>query len=402
VKQNEGTGDQNKKAKSFNEETTYHNSFPAQENQNFKKLLANNLHKLSKEKIISEAFKFHANGNTLEAAKYYKYFIDKGFVDERVFSNYGKILMDLGVLQEAKLFLEKAIHIKPTYSKAYNTLGTLLQKLGCLPEAEIAIRKAITFEPNFAGAYFNLGTLLRELGKSVEAELEERKGIDISFIENMNYQYKSNCLKYIGLSKSDLRQDLFALSELNFKKAGYFVEFGACDGLVGSNSYLLEKVFQWNGILAEPSSFWHPKLHRNRSVNIETRCVWKSSNDELIFKEIDKYHQLSTIDSFSDSDKGSKYRKCGRNYKVKTISLLDLLEKYRAPREIDYLSIDTEGSEYEILKNFDFNKYRIKVITCEHNFTSLRDKIYELLSSKGYKRKFTKISRVDDWYVLNR
>tara|TARA_B100000780_G_C20781390_1_gene310300 strand:+ start:75 stop:314 length:240 start_codon:yes stop_codon:yes gene_type:complete len=73
-----------------------------------------------------------------------------------------------------------------------------------------------------------------------------------------------------------------------------------------------------------------------------------------------------------------------------------LLIKYNAPRLIDYLSIDTEDSEFEILKNFDFNNYKFRVITCEHNFNKNREKIYKLLTANGYRRKF------EDWYVLEK
>ena len=68
-----------------------------------------------------------------------------------------------------------------------------------------------------------------------------------------------------------------------------------------------------------------------------------------------------------------------------------MLIKYNAPKLIDYLSIDTEGSEFEILKNFDFNNFKFRVITCEHNFSDNREKIYKLLTDNGYIRKFVKI-----------
>ena len=84
---------------------------------------------------------------------------------------------------------------------------------------------------------------------------------------------------------------------------------------------------------------------------------------------------------------------------VKTISLEDMLKKHNAPQKIDYISIDTEGSEYEIIKNFNFNNYDIKVITCEHNYMPERNKIYELLLKNGYERKFSNFSEYDDWYV---
>ena len=67
---------------------------------------------------------------------------------------------------------------------------------------------------------------------------------------------------------------------------------------------------------------------------------------------------------------------------------MTLLTKYNAPKEIDYLSIDTEGSEFEILNNFDFDRHQIKVITCEHNFTPMRSKIFDLLIRNGYARKY--------------
>jgi hypothetical protein len=67
---------------------------------------------------------------------------------------------------------------------------------------------------------------------------------------------------------------------------------------------------------------------------------------------------------------------------------------------IDYISIDTEGSEYEIIENFDFNYYDVKVLTIEHNYEeSHRTKIYEKLIKAGYARKYTEISHQDDWYV---
>ena len=91
----------------------------------------------------------------------------------------------------------------------------------------------------------------------------------------------------------------------------------------------------------------------------------------------------------------------GKIYSVTTISLNDLVKRYNAPRQIDYLSIDTEGSEFDILSTFDFSKYKCKVITCEHNYTYARTKIYDLLSSNGYKRKLENLSAVDDWYVLD-
>jgi len=204
--------------------------------------------------------------------------------------------------------------------------------------------------------------------------------------------------KFAGESKSQLKQDLFVLSELGFKRNGYFVEFGATNGVDLSNTYLLEKKFGWLGIVAEPLKSKYAELIRNRSCHIEDKCVWKSSGELLKFLEAND-QDLSTIFEYQDKDLHFESRKNGQISDVETISLNDLLEKYNAPRLIDYLSIDTEGSEFEILSNFNFEKYEFRVITVEHNHTNQREAIYNLLTNYGYKRKFEKLSDFDDWYV---
>jgi FkbM family methyltransferase len=199
-------------------------------------------------------------------------------------------------------------------------------------------------------------------------------------------------------SKSQFKQDLFVLHQLNFKKSGFFVEFGATNGVDLSNTYLLEKEFGWTGILAEPAKCWHDELKVNRKCKIETNCVWVDSKSVLSFTE-SVYKELSTISSFSESDAHKTGRMNGKNYNVNSISLIDLLKKYDSPKVIDYLSIDTEGSEYDILLNFDFSKYSFNVISCEHNYTGQRNKIFNLLKKNGYERKFCGFSGCDDWYV---
>lgn len=199
-------------------------------------------------------------------------------------------------------------------------------------------------------------------------------------------------------SKSQLKQDLFVLLETNFKTNGFFVEFGATNGIDLSNTYLLEKEFNWQGILAEPAKVWHSDLEKNRGCSIEMNCVWSDSNSVLDFNEVIEA-ELSTLKKYNNNDWASQKRKNFVGYKVKTISLVDLLIKHNAPKVIDYLSIDTEGSEYEILSNFDFDSYQFKLITCEHNYTKMREKICDLLTSKGYRRKYIELSKWDDWYI---
>ena len=214
-----------------------------------------------------------------------------------------------------------------------------------------------------------------------------------------NKRKLDNTIKCLPYFCSQFGQDLFVLNELNFKKNGFFVEFGATNGINGSNTYLLENRFNWRGILAEPAKIFYNELNKNRKCFIETNLVWKNSKSRLLFHE-DFAGGLSTIKKFIDHD--TQIRKRNKEYILETISLNDLLVKYNAPKIIDYLSIDTEGSEFNILNNFDFNKYKFRIITCEHNFTPNKNKIHKLLTKNGYVKKHsTLVSFVDDWYVYS-
>lgn len=222
---------------------------------------------------------------------------------------------------------------------------------------------------------------------------------DDAFVKTVFFGESQEFLQLKAKSYSQINQDLFVLKELEYKKNGFFVEFGATNGLDLSNSFLLESEFSWKGILAEPGRVWINDLRKNRpNAKIEERLVWKDSNSKLLFKET-TMAEFSTIDLLSNRDVHRGHRENGGKYMVETISLNDLLSKHDAPLIIDYLSIDTEGSEYEILSRLDFEKYSFRVITCEHNYSKQRNQIYKLLSKHGYIRKYEEISLFDDWYV---
>ncbi len=207
-------------------------------------------------------------------------------------------------------------------------------------------------------------------------------------------------LRFICSSKSQIKQDIFALSELKSLSGGFFIEFGATNGINRSNTWMMEKVLHWEGILAEPARCWHHDLKINRGCKIDNRCVWSKSGDRLSFDEVVD-PELSTLNSFSEDDFHRDKRRLNTSYNVDTVSLNDLLEQHAAPAVIEFLSIDTEGSEHAILAALDFNKFQFKVIVCEHNYAPIREKIWHLMTSKGYVQKYPELSRFDDWYVQN-
>ena len=222
---------------------------------------------------------------------------------------------------------------------------------------------------------------------SFEFLLKSQKSIkDTLFLKlliNLNEKNILKTIKYYPFSKSELIQDLFVLNKLNFKKKGFFVEFGAMDGEIASNTHLLEKKFLWCGILCEPNKNYIKKLKRKRNVKIVSKLVWENSYSDLLF-EVASQPGLSTISNFVSSDFHN--REIIDKYFIKSISLNDLLVKYNAPQIIDYLSIDTEGSEYQILKKFNFKKFKFRIISIEQNNLKKKKLIRKLLTNNGYKR----------------
>ena len=188
---------------------------------------------------------------------------------------------------------------------------------------------------------------------------------------------------------------MFLLKE---KRDGYFIEFGAMDGITLSNTFLLESRYGWRGIVAEPARCWHQELTRNRTCSVDYRCVWSKSGETLKFNETAEA-EFSTIDALSRSDLHAERRQDGKRYAVETISFCDLLRAHDAPMGIDYLSIDTEGSEFAILEAFLPSHYEVRIITVEHNYTDQRSRIHGLLTPFGYSRVFEELSMFDDWYI---
>lgn len=211
-------------------------------------------------------------------------------------------------------------------------------------------------------------------------------------------EFLSFAAKRCPLSCAQILQDLWVLYELKEKRSGYFVEFGACDGVTLSNTLLLEKTFGWQGALAEPARAWHDALRTNRSCYISSKCVYRTDGARILFRETD-IRELSTLEELKHLDFHAPARDSGAQYEVETISLSNFLKEARAPKEIDYLSIDVEGAELDILKSFNFDEYNIKLITIEHNFADQRQEICDILERFGYRRKFMQLSMFDDWYV---
>ena len=200
-------------------------------------------------------------------------------------------------------------------------------------------------------------------------------------------------LKNIKLSNSQLFQDLFVFYYSGFKRGGFFIEIGVGNGKDISNTLFLEREKNWKGLLCEADSRMIKKIKMNRKCKLIALPVTRVCRKRVKFFE----NLKDPYQSSSSSNLKNYYRIKYSN----SICINHLLVKNHAPKNIDYMSIDTEGSEYDIIKNVNFNKWKIKIITIEHNFDNIKKKnIYKFLTKNNYKRLHSNISYMDDWYVL--
>ena len=117
---------------------------------------------LTKGQIIEKALVLHAEGKYLEASKYYQLFLDRGFIDPKVFSNLGVICQQNGEIDKAISLYKKSIQLFPDLPECYSNLGYIFKELRELEAAEKYTRKAIKINPSFANAFLNLGNIMKE------------------------------------------------------------------------------------------------------------------------------------------------------------------------------------------------------------------------------------------------
>lgn len=196
--------------------------------------------------------------------------------------------------------------------------------------------------------------------------------------------------------KSQNGQDKYLLSLIGEKKNGYFVELGACDGELYSNSFYFEKVLEWNGILIEPNPIYWEILNKNRNCNISNKLCDSVGGNEVNFLLAD------AMSGIINDNPGYwvKYHIEKDKIKLKTSLLSEVLDEFKAPLNIDFLSLDVEGSEYDILSTFPFDKYTFDFMCIEHNERWRKDdnkfKIRDILINNGY--KLIRETDLDDFY----
>lgn len=159
------------------------------------------------------------------------------------------------------------------------------------------------------------------------------------------------------------------------QKEGFYLDVGAHDGVTDSNTIQLDRL-GWEGICIEPHNVYFPRLVRNRPRAVSIKVAAWSKNEE-------------DLDFYATAPGGwSRVGSPGEIavvaiYKVQGRTLDSILEEFLIEGPIDFLSLDVEGNENEVLKGFDLKKWRPRIVIIED--LSLKGQFNALFSLFGYR-----------------
>lgn len=183
---------------------------------------------------------------------------------------------------------------------------------------------------------------------------------------------------------SHIGQDQWVVEVYKYKRSGYFLDFGAFDGLLTSNTFYLEKYLGWTGVCVEPNPLFYAGVCAVRNCICMNVALWVESRQSIEFLDA---HGLSSLASHRDADNNAGLREAAtrRLINVDTINPMELLKRFSAPGFIEYMSLDVEGVEFDVLKEIDLQEYNIGMMTIEHNHQDdKRSAIREYLDGFGY------------------
>jgi len=236
------------------------------------------------------------------------------------------------------------------------------------------------------------------MNKFIYTNYPKEYGYIIGIISDFFLPFKIFLLKlgfeiYLGGKEQDkwVIKDIF-----KYKKKGYFIDLAAADGIRISNTFLLEKKYNWSGICIEPNYLFFQNLKNNRKCHCIREVVMGKKKKIKFFEDGGIGGIIGDQYDNNYQKRSSIIKKRSNRHKIKnykSVALKSILKKFKAPKVIDYLSLDVEGAETIILKKFPFKEYKFLTLTIERPTIHLN----KILFKNGY--KFVKNHKVDTYYI---
>jgi len=185
-------------------------------------------------------------------------------------------------------------------------------------------------------------------------------------------------------------EDKFVIEYFGGKKNGFLLDISAADGVTGSNTFKLINEYEWSGILVEPCISHHEQLERLFGDFQEIKICKEAIHSTLkktTFYEVER--KEVGLSHTGESKHPLLKNNAFKTYEVDCLNVMEMFEKYNAPKHIDFISVDCEACENHLLPFIDYKKYNIELFCIENGESFYRDVMlsngYEIIHQNKYK-----------------
>jgi len=199
--------------------------------------------------------------------------------------------------------------------------------------------------------------------KQSDRERSERVRRLIQILEANSFRVNLNLIKQeLGLDfKGYSSQDLIAFLFFNGKTSGFYIDIGAFDGVEISNTFALERL-GWEGVCIEPIPEVFNRLQQNRKCHVYNAAITSTIGETANFIKVPMRLGLSGLDQQMPARIRQGLEEQGLEVEqitVKTMTFDEVMAQHREINHIQFLSVDVEGSELDVLESIDFNRLQV-------------------------------------------
>ena len=180
-------------------------------------------------------------------------------------------------------------------------------------------------------------------------------------------------------SRAQFGQDLWALEYHNHKRDGTYLEIGVHDGESGNNTVLMDQEYGWSGVCIDP---FMDHMEDRSCQKFYVALGSEPGEADFRYGDNGEHSVLAGLDKFASTDDNKMWKDKVGGFEMKKVQVRtpeDVFAEANLPSTIDYMSLDVEGAEMDILKSFPFDKYCVKYATIETNNDKDKEKRWKNL-----------------------
>lgn len=222
--------------------------------------------------------------------------------------------------------------------------------------------------------------------QGLAAMVDSAYGVPTSNSMSSLYEYSEERCEDLPQWASQLGQDKLAAALLDMKKGGFFIEIECGNGIIISNTFSLETFLSWKSLLVEPNPRYCKDMRRTRSSVVVERALSPDARKKDLTLISGNVYGSCKQDALEGphAEFLQDCKKLSLTEKVPTIEPKALCVEYKVPELFDYLSLDIEGGELDIILAWPFEDHRPLLLSVEHNYGPDRMAVRSHLKSLDY------------------